>query len=326
MAQNKVQYQRGLSIPEFIDSYGSPEQCEALIRNWRWPAGFTCPICQGTWHSEFRRQQRLYFQCSACRHQCSLVSGTIFESSKLPLPTWFLAMHLMTQAKNNVSALELKRHLGVSYPTAWLLKHKIMEVMRLREESRQLTGRVEIDDAYLGGEVQGAKAGRGSPNKVAFVAAVQTTQAGQPIFVCLSQRPFTNKSIRAFAATSLVAPATLVSDGLGCFKVVQGTAILHEPHVTGGGAASAKHPSFQAVNTVLGNLKTSLAGTYHAFGFRKYAHRYLGQVQYLFNRRFDLRSILERLARAADYVTFERLRHLADQESASRRLAIHGLT
>ena len=50
---------------------------------------------------------------------------------------------------------------------------------------------------------------------------------------------------------------------------------------------------------MLGNLKTSLAGTYHAFGFRKYAHRYLGQVQYLFNRRFDLRTILERLARAA---------------------------
>lgn len=316
MAQNKVQYQRGLSIPEFIGGYGCVEQCEALIRKWRWPAGFSCPRCQGTWHSEFRRQQRLYFQCSACRHQCSLVSGTIFASSKLPLTTWFLAMHLITQAKNNVSALELKRHLGVSYPTAWLLKHKIMEVMRLREESRQLTGRVEIDDAYLGGEVQGAKAGRGSPNKVPFVAAVQTTQCGQPIFVCLSQRPFTSKSIRAFAATSLAAPATLVSDGLGCFKVVQGTAILHEPHVTGGGTASAKHPSFQAVNIVLGNLKTSLAGTYHAYGFRKYAHRYLGQVQYLFNHRFDLRSILERLARAAVQSPRCRLREIRAAETS----------
>jgi hypothetical protein len=75
--------------------------------------------------------------------------------------------------------------------------------------------------------------------------------------------------------------------------------ILHEPHITGGGAASAKHPSFRAVNTALSNIKTSLAGTYHAFGFLKYAHRYLAQVQYLFNRRFDLRSILERLARVA---------------------------
>jgi hypothetical protein len=75
--------------------------------------------------------------------------------------------------------------------------------------------------------------------------------------------------------------------------------ILHEPHVTGGGAAIARHPSFLAVNTALGNIKTSLSGTFHAIGFRKYAHRYLGQVQYLFNRRFDLRDVLERLSRAA---------------------------
>jgi transposase-like protein len=299
MAQNKVQYQRGLSMPEFYDCYGSPQKCEDLVRAWRWPKGFVCPRCQGSGHSEFRRQDRLYFQCSGCRYQCSLVSGTVFESSKLPLPSWFLAMHLMTQAKNNVSALELKRHLGVSYPTAWLLKHKIMQVMANREQWRQLTGRVEIDDAYLGGEVQGGKAGRGSPNKVPFVVAVQTTESGQPVLMCLSQRPFTKESIQAFAEKSLAAPATLVSDGLGCFTAVCGSGILHEPHVTGGGAASAKHPAFLAVNTALGNIKTSVAGTYHAFGFRKYAHRYLGQIQYLFNRRFDLRIILARLARAA---------------------------
>jgi transposase-like protein len=284
---------------EFFERYGTQAQCEALVRRWRWSEGFSCPRCRGTWHSEFRRQDRLYFQCSGCRYQCSLLSGTVFESSKLALPKWFLAMHLMTQAKNNVSALELKRHLGVSYPTAWLLKHKLMQVMLQREHSRQLTGRVEIDDAYLGGEVQGGKAGRGSPNKVPFVAAVQTTESGEPVLVCLSKRAFTKESIKAFASTALAAPATLVSDGLGCFTVIQGTGILHEPHVTGGGAASAKHPSFLAVNTILGNLKTALAGTYHAFGFEKYSHRYLAQVQYLFNRRFDLRSILARLARAA---------------------------
>lgn len=299
MAQNKVQYQRGLSMPEFFGAYGSVAQCEVLVRSWRWPEGFRCPRCQGGWHSEFRRHERLYFQCSGCRYQCSLVSGTIFESSKLPLPTWFLAMHLMTQAKNNVSALELMRHLGVSYPTAWLLKHKLMQVMVDREQARQLTGRVEIDDAYLGGEVRGGKAGRGSPNKVPFVIAVQTTESGKAIQMCLSQRPFTKESIREFAQLSLAAPATLVSDGLGCFTAVRGMGILHEPHVTGGGAASVASPDFIAVNTVLGNIKTSLAGTYHSFGFSKYAHRYLGQVQYLFNRRFDLRAILGRLARAA---------------------------
>ena len=58
----------------------------------------------------------MYFQCGSCRYQRSLVSGTVFESSKLPLPTWFHAMHLMTQAKNSVSAQELERHLGGVLP------------------------------------------------------------------------------------------------------------------------------------------------------------------------------------------------------------------
>ncbi len=77
------------------------------------------------------------------------------------------------------------------------------------------------------------------------------------------------ESIQAFAEQPLAAPATLVSDRLGCFKAVRGMGILHEPHVTGGGADSAKHPSFLSVNTALGNIETSLFGTYHAFGFGK---------------------------------------------------------
>jgi hypothetical protein len=78
-------------------------------------------------------------------------SGTMFEASKLSLTRWFPAMQLLTQSKNNVSALELMRQLGMCYRSAWLLKHKIMQGMALREETRELGGRVEIDDAYLGG-------------------------------------------------------------------------------------------------------------------------------------------------------------------------------
>ena len=87
--------------------------------------------------------------------------------------------------------------------------------------------------------------------------------------MCLAPRPFTSDSILEFAQKSLAAPATLVSDGLGCFKVIQGTGIRHEPHVTGGGRASVKHPSFRAVNTAPGNLKTSLCGKFHAIDFKK---------------------------------------------------------
>jgi ribosomal protein L37AE/L43A len=175
MKINRVQFQPGLSMAEFMDRYGSDDKCEAALIESRWPSGFACPACGCGQSSSFRRERRLYFQCTACRHQCSVISGTIFEATKLGLSRWFLAMHLLTQSKNNVAALELMRHLGVCYKTAWLVKHKLMEVMRMREDDRQLDGRVEIDDAYLGGERSGGKAGRGSENKVPFVAAVQTT-------------------------------------------------------------------------------------------------------------------------------------------------------
>ena len=299
MAMNRVQFQPGLSMAEFMGRYGSEADCEGALIESRWPGGFVCPSCGCGHSSSFRREGRLYFQCTACRHQCSLISGTIFEATKLPLSRWFLAMHLLTQSKNNVAALELQRHLGVCYKTAWLMKHKLMEVMREREDSRQLEGRVEIDDAYLGGERMGGKVGRGSENKVPFIAAVQTTPDGQPQFVCLRPQPFTNEEIAVFAARSIAPTATVVSDGLWCFGAVRIVGAEHERVVTGGGKGSARLPQFRAVNTFLGNLKRSLGGTYHAFDFAKYAHRYLAEAQYRFNRRFNLRSILARLIRAA---------------------------
>lgn len=295
MAINQVQFQPGLSIVEFLDLYGSESKCERAVIDARWPDGFVCPACSSTHAFSFRRSGLLYWECRECDHQCSLISGTIYESTKLKLTQWFLAMHFLTQAKNNVSALELKRHIGVCYKTALLLKHKVMEVMRLREASRQLTGRVEVDDAYLGGERQGGKVGRGSENKVPLIAAVQTTESGKPVLCCFKQCPFTTQAVRDFVATSLALPATVVSDGLGCFSVLRTLGILHERTVTGGGAACVKLPQFSAINTVLGNLKTAIAGTYHSFKFAKYAHRYLGEVQYRFNHRFDLHAILNRL-------------------------------
>ena len=172
-------------------------------------------------------------------------------------------MHLLTQSKNNVAALELMRHQDVCYKTAWLIKHKQMEVMRAIPD-RLLNGRVELDDAYLGGERSGGKPGRGSENKVPFVAAVQTTPGGQPQFESLRQQPFTYNEVASFTARSLAPSATVVSDDLWCFDAVQMVGAEHERIVTGGGKASTKLPQFKADNTFLGHLKRPLGGAYHA--------------------------------------------------------------
>lgn len=298
MAMNKVQFQPGLSMAEFLDRYGSEAKCAAALEKSRWPTGFRCPACGDERHSRFVREGRDYWQCHRCRTQTTVISGTIFQATKLPLSRWFLAMHLLTQAKNNVSALELKRHLGVCYKTAWLVKHKLLEVMAEREDRRVLEGRIEIDDAYLGGEKPGTP-GRGSENKVSFVVAVQTTDDGRPLFASLKRLPFTKAAIEAWANKALAASAVVVSDALKCFDALKGIVARHESHVVGSGRQAVEHPQFSRVNTLLGNLKTAISGTYHAFKFDKYADRYLAEMQYRFNHRFDLKSILARLVRAA---------------------------
>lgn len=299
MGINKIQFQKGLSMSEFMENYGTEEKCHAALVASRWPDGFVCPNCGETSHSIFERKGLQYWQCSTCREQTTAICGTIFQSTKLPLTRWFLAMHLLSQSKNSVSALELKRHVGVRYKTAWLMKHKLMQVMSVREGPRQLDGRVEIDDAYLGGELPGGKSGRGSENKVSFVAAVQTTEAGHPLYACLTKLEFTKEAMAGWAKKSLCASAHVVSDGLWCFKAVTASGATHERTVTGGGASGVKLEKFRAVNTLLSNLKTAFSGTYHAFNFSKYAHRYLAEIQYRFNRRFDLSVILHRLLRAS---------------------------
>jgi len=70
--------------------------------------------------------------------------------------------------------LGLKREIGVSYNTAWSMKHKIMQVMKERDDSKRLSGTIQLDDVYWGGERHGGKRGRGSANKVPFVAARAT--------------------------------------------------------------------------------------------------------------------------------------------------------
>lgn len=299
MAMNLIQFQPGMSLTELFEQYGTELQCEHALEQARWPEGFHCPHCGGADHSHFYVKDTRYWQCRTCRSQTSLRSGTIFHGSKLPLRTWFQAMFLISQSKNSIAALELRRQLGVGYPTAWRVKHKLMQVMAEREAGRVLQGEVVMDDAYLGGERRG-KAGRGSENKVPFVAAVQLSAEGHPQVARFDPvTGFTKEAIGHWAKRYLGTSTRVLSDGLNCFPGVEQAGAVHVPEVVGAGRHSTDMPCFTWINTVLGNVKTALAGTYHAFNFRKYAHRYLAECQYRFNRRFDLKALLPRLVRAA---------------------------
>ena len=295
MTFNRIQFQPGMSLPEFLRVFGTEAHCAQALKAARWPGGFRCPRCHSEAHYVVGHGARHLFQCIACRHQTSLTAGSLMEHTKLPLTTWFLAIYLISQAKTGLSALALKRQLGVSYPTAWLLHQKINRAMAGRESCHRLEGAVQVDDAYLGGERVGGKPGRGSENKVPFVAAVSLDDKDRPRFLKLSMvSGFTSEAIGKWAKACLAPGCVVTSDGLGCFAAVTTAGCEHKPVVVGE-RKPRDLPQFQWVNTVLGNLKTTLAGAYHSLKYRKYAAHYLAAFAYRFNRRFDLRDLVSRL-------------------------------
>jgi len=298
MARNGIQFQKGLSLPDFQRLYGTEADCEAALEKVRWPDGFRCPRCDGHQHGLVYGRRLRRYQCRSCGHQATLTAGTIMQATKLPLTVWFLAFYLIGQAKTGISSLELSRHLGVNYDTAWLLHNKILRAMSDREEAYLLRGKIQMDDAYLGGERPGGKAGRGSENKIPIVAAVSLNEAGHPIHAKITAvAGFSSEVIGNWAAQHLAPGCAVLSDGLACFRSVTTAGCSHQVVVTGG-----KHPNdlpqFRWINILLGNLKTSLSGTFHAFNFDKYARRYLGGFCFRFNRRFEMAAMTERIANA----------------------------
>jgi len=185
MPKNKIQFQHGLSLPEFLKSYGTELQCRNTLLQMRWRHGFSCPKCGGAEYYELKVRE--LYQCKTCHRQTSVTCGTIFDATKLPLTTWFLGIYLITQSKDGISSLNLARTLGVSANAALRMKHKLQHVMKQRDDSQPLSGFVQIDDVYLGGKRHGGKRGRGAEDKTPFIAAVMTNEEGHPLFMRLSE-------------------------------------------------------------------------------------------------------------------------------------------
>lgn len=297
MSRNPIQLQKGLSLRQLQEKYGTEDQCEAMVRAWRWPDGFVCPHCGSRDHAIVGK--RHLYECHGCRKQTSLKAGTVFENTMLPLTVWFQGMYLLTQAKNSISGLELARQLGVRPDTASLMRHKLMSVMVEREGSRKLEGRVEMDDAVLGGVKhldEGGKRGRNGPNKTPFVVAVETSDDGHPRRLLLHVvKTHDGENIEAMARAHLSPTARVVSDGLGCFRAVTRIGCGHEPMIAAQLGWSERLPCFRWVNTVLGNIKTAIVSTLKSVN-KRYVFRYFGEFQYRFNRRFNLPEMLDRLA------------------------------
>ena len=223
---------------------------------------------------------------------------------------------MISQAKTGLSALALNHQLGASYPTFLMIYRKLMHSMQQRDDHYLMGGLVQIDDAYLGGELSAGKAGRGSENKVPFVAAVESNDKKRPIRMRMCRvSGFTPRAILRWAQNHVVAGTTVITDGLAFFAGVTEAGCKHIPKIAGG-----RKPKelllFQWLNIILGNVKTGLGGAYHVFLSSKYSNCYLAEIAYRFNRRFNLKTMHQRLLMAAVGCSPWPERHLRSAESS----------
>ena len=174
-----------------------------------------------------------------------------------------------------------------------------MQATQERDSQYLLNGIIHVADAYSGGELSGGKAGRGSENKVPFVAAVELNDEGRPIHIKMDRvRGFTSEAIKAWTKQRASSGSAVFSDGLACFRATTEAGCAHIPEIffLGGGSRKPKEaPILQWLNIIMGNAKTGLSGTYHAFHSKKYGNCYPTEAAYRFNRRFNLKGLPKRL-------------------------------
>jgi transposase-like protein len=136
-----------IDLLTLLDADETDGECRAYLEQLRWPNGVICPRCGGDTIS--RIKERKQFDCDKCRYQFSVMAGTIFHDSHLGLPKWFVAVYLLSESKNGMSANQLKRILKVSYKTAWYLCHRIRAAMT-DAKSGPLTEALEMDETSIG--------------------------------------------------------------------------------------------------------------------------------------------------------------------------------
>ena len=169
---------RMMTIQQFRQHFGEEEQCWKHLTHWRWPRGFVCSRCGGGSRG-YMKAKRVH-ECRVCGYQGSVTAGTIFHKTRVPLRDWLWAIYRMSQGKKGISAVQLSKEIGVGYPTAWLMQHKIRQAMAEGEQATRLRGLVEVDEGYVGGAEKGrGRGGRGAQTKSMVAVAVEHRGAGK---------------------------------------------------------------------------------------------------------------------------------------------------
>lgn len=303
-----------MTIERFRRLFGDEARCGEHLRRLRWPRGFRCPRCGGGSRGYLRA--RRVDECRECGYQGSVTAGTIFHKARVPLRDWFWAIYRMSQGKKGISALQLGKEIGVSYPTAWLMAHKIRKAMADREQGRKLRGLVEADEGYVGGKERGGgRIGRATQTKSIVAVAVEHWKEGEagrppiPGRAALAVMPdVSTRSVRQFLESKLKPRTALWTDAWPGYWGLSWRGFPHAAIPLGEGHERTQR-FFPWVHILLSNLKRFLLGTHHK-PQPKHLARYVAEFTYRFNRRWQERSLFHRLTRAcltANTITYKHL-------------------
>jgi transposase-like protein len=272
------EYPRNLT--ELEASFATEEACRAYLTRLRWPEGFRCPRCGlgKAWPV-----RGVLLECGGCGCQTSVTAGTIFQDTRTPLPVWFRAMWWMTTQKNGASALGLQRVLGLkSYETAWAWLHKLRRAM-VRPGRDLLSGRVEVDETYLGGLEEGLR-GRLIEEKALIVIAAQEDGMGIGRIRMRQIADASAQSFEPFLLDSIAQGSVLHTDGWSGYSGVTAKGYVHEVTIIKRSKRTASE-LLPRVHRVISLLKRWLMGTHQGAVSHKHLDYYLDEFTFRFNRR-----------------------------------------
>lgn len=269
---------RPISFLEWQARFGSEEACLEHLAALRWPEGFCCPKCGHDHGWRLNDYQR--YECARCHHQTSVIAGTLFHSTNLPLTKWFWAIYWVSSDKGGISALRLSKLIGVTWRTAWRMLAKLRTAMGHRDSLYRLTEVIELDDAFIGGKRPG-KRGRGAQGKTALLVACEQRGAHAGFLAMETVEAVNHATVHRFAQRRLKANQSVHTDALPALTSLQ-KAATHVARVTPPQAASRWLPW---VHIAIANLKRALLGTFHGVS-PIYLQDYVNEFCYRFNRRF----------------------------------------
>lgn len=281
-----------LNLSQIAKHFSDEAEAYKVVERLRWPNGPVCPHCGVIGHAYFLEPQsgarktrtgketyRRVWKCGACRKQFSVLVGTIFEDSKIPLSKWLLAIHLMCSGKNGVSAHELHRMLGIAYRSAWFMAHRIRYAMERPPLVDKLQGTVEADETYVGGRAHG-KRGRGAANKVPVVTLVERDGEARS----QAMKHVTGENIKEVLQENVEPTARLMTDGYQVYTAAGKEFASHETVNHGAGEYVRGDVHVNKAENYFSQLKRSIDGTYHHVSER-HLPRYLSEFDYRYNRR-----------------------------------------